>query len=87
MPLAVNRPTGLAEGQPLAFTLVDRGGRVSASDLKIEGEALPVADAPRAPARQLTGERSSGVAFMLARALQSRMSELARRLLREDTTR
>ncbi|HEY0269956.1 MAG TPA: cold-shock protein [Sphingomonas sp.] len=53
--------TGLAEGQPLAFTLVDRGGRVSASDLKIEGDALPVADAPRAPARQLTGERSSGV--------------------------
>jgi CspA family cold shock protein len=53
--------TGLAEGQPLAFTLVDRGGRVSASDLKIEGDALPVAEAPRAPARQLTGERSSGV--------------------------
>jgi CspA family cold shock protein len=53
--------TGLAEGQPLAFTLVDRGGRVSASDLKIEGDALPVAAAPSAPARQLTGEKSSGV--------------------------
>jgi CspA family cold shock protein len=52
--------TGLAEGQTLAFTLVDRGGRVSASDLKIEGEALPVAEAPRAPARQLTGEKASG---------------------------
>ncbi|WBO22753.1 cold-shock protein [Sphingomonas abietis] len=52
--------TGLAEGQPLAFTLVDRGGRVSASDLKIEGDALPVEEAPRAPARQLTGEKSSG---------------------------
>jgi CspA family cold shock protein len=52
--------TGLAEGQPLAFTLVDRGGRVSASDLKIEGEALPVEEAPRAPARQLTGEKASG---------------------------
>ncbi len=53
--------TGLAEGQPLAFTLVDRGGRVSASDLKIEGDALPVAEAPRAPARELTGEKASGV--------------------------
>jgi CspA family cold shock protein len=52
---------GLAEGQPLAFTLVDRGGRVSASDLKIEGDALPVEEAPRAPARQLTGEKATGV--------------------------
>jgi CspA family cold shock protein len=52
--------TGLAEGQQLAFTLVDRGGKVSASDLKIEGDALPVAEAPRAPARQLTGEKASG---------------------------
>lgn len=34
--------TGLAEGQPLGFTLVDRGGRVSATNLKIEGEPLPV---------------------------------------------
>jgi len=40
--------TGLAEGQPLGFTLVDRGGRISATDLKIEGEPLPVTD--RAPA-------------------------------------
>lgn len=42
---------GLAEGQPLEFTLVDRGGKVSATDLKIEGEPLPVeeraAPAPR----------------------------------------
>jgi CspA family cold shock protein len=42
--------TGLADGQPLAFTLVDRGGRVSATDLKIEGDPLPVQDrAPREP--------------------------------------
>jgi CspA family cold shock protein len=41
--------TGLAEGQPLEFTLVDRGGRISASDLKIEGEPMPVTD--RAPPR------------------------------------
>jgi CspA family cold shock protein len=42
--------TGLAEGQPLSFTLVDRGGRISATDLKIEGDPLPVTDrAPREP--------------------------------------
>ncbi len=67
--------TGLAEGQPLGFTLVDRGGRISATDLKIEGEPLPVEDrgpprdrdaapgAPRgggAPQRQLTGEKATG---------------------------
>src|SRR5215210_6139217 len=34
--------TGLAEGQPLEFTLVDRGGRISATDLKIDGDPLPV---------------------------------------------
>lgn len=40
--------TGLAEGQPISFTLVDRGGKVSASDIEIEGEPLPVpASAPR----------------------------------------
>jgi CspA family cold shock protein len=42
--------TGLAEGQPLGFTLVDRGGKISATDLKIEGEPLPVTD--RAPPRE-----------------------------------
>lgn len=52
---------GLAEGQPLEFTLVDRGGRISATELKIEGEPMAVAEAPRAPARQLTGEKASGV--------------------------
>ena len=41
--------TGLAEGQPLGFTLVDRGGRISATDLKIEGEPMPVED--RGPPR------------------------------------
>jgi cold shock protein len=40
--------SGLAEGQPLEFTLVDRGGKVSASDLVIDGEPMPVtASAPR----------------------------------------
>ena len=59
--------TGLAEGQPLEFTLVDRGGRISATDLKIEGDPLPVEDRgpPRergggGPQRELTGEKASG---------------------------
>ncbi len=67
--------TGLAEGQPLGFTLVDRGGKVSATDLKIDGEPMPVTDRapprdrdgpPReggssgGPQRQLTGEKASG---------------------------
>jgi CspA family cold shock protein len=42
--------TGLADGQPLEFTLVDRGGRISATDLKIDGEPMPVTD--RAPPRE-----------------------------------
>ncbi|MBB4155699.1 CspA family cold shock protein [Sphingomonas jinjuensis] len=42
--------SGLAEGQPLGFTLVDRGGRISATDLKIDGEPMPVTD--RAPPRE-----------------------------------
>ena len=41
---------GLAEGQPMGFTLVDRGGRISATELKIEGEPMPVTD--RAPPRE-----------------------------------
>lgn len=60
--------TGLAEGQPLGFTLVDRGGRVSATDLKIEGEPLPVTGGGGGdrggdrggPQRQLTGEKATG---------------------------
>ena len=42
--------TGLADGQPMEFTLSERNGRVSAIDLKIEGEPLPVENgAPREP--------------------------------------
>lgn len=66
---------GLASGQPLGFTLVERNGKVSAIDIKIEGEPMPIEDsAPRARddrgpgaapggargRRQLTGERTSG---------------------------
>ncbi len=52
--------TDLADGQPLEFTLVDRGGRVSATNLRIEGEPLAVERTERAPQRQLTGEKAQG---------------------------
>jgi len=53
--------TGLAEGQPLGFSLVDRNGKVSASDLVIDGEPIPVPDRhDRGPQRELTGEKASG---------------------------
>ena len=39
--------TDLADGQPLNFTLVDRGGRVSATDIKIDGEPMAVSRSPR----------------------------------------
>ena len=50
---------GLAEGQQLEFTLVDRGGKVSASDLQIVGDVLPV-QKREAPQRELTGEKATG---------------------------
>src|SRR6185369_13590632 len=55
--------TDLADGQPLEFTLVDRGGRISATNLRIEGEPMAVerASADRGPQRQLTGEKATGV--------------------------
>jgi len=52
--------TDLADGQPLEFTLVDRGGRISATNLRIEGEPIAVERAERAPERQLTGEKATG---------------------------
>ena len=39
---------GLGEGQKVKFSLVDRGGRVSASDLQLDGEVVPV-QADRGP--------------------------------------
>ena len=39
--------TDLADGQPLEFTLVDRGGRISATNLRIEGEPMAVERAER----------------------------------------
>ncbi|MXP26864.1 cold-shock protein [Altererythrobacter indicus] len=65
---------GLAEGQELAFNLVDRGGKVSAADLQVVGDIIPVekrsgGDRPErggdrpdrgAPQRSLTGEKATG---------------------------
>jgi CspA family cold shock protein len=53
--------TGLAEGQPLEFTLVDRGGRISATDLKIEGDPMPVED--RGPPREERAGPGGGGGF------------------------
>jgi len=52
--------TDLADGQPLEFTLVDRGGKVSATNLRIEGEPIAVERAESSPQRQLTGEKAQG---------------------------
>lgn len=49
---------GLAEGQELQFNLVDRGGKVSAADLQLVGDAIPVQS--KAPSRELTGEKAVG---------------------------
>ncbi|MGF7154418.1 CspA family cold shock protein [Novosphingobium gossypii] len=51
---------GLAEGQQLEFQLVDRGGKVSATDLVVVGDVIPVAKREPAPQRQLTGEKATG---------------------------
>jgi len=59
--------TDLADGQPLEFTLVDRGGRISATNLRIEGDPMPVergggggGAGAGGPQRQLTGEKATG---------------------------
>src|SRR5215218_7190709 len=61
--------TDLADGQPLEFTLVDRGGRISATNLRIDGDPMPVERSgggasagagAGGPQRQLTGEKASG---------------------------
>ena len=49
---------GLAEGQELQFNLVDRGGKVSAADLQVVGDVIPVQQ--KAPQRELTGEKATG---------------------------
>ncbi len=47
---------GLADGQPLGFTLVERGGKISATDLVIEGDPLPVEARPPREPRENRGE-------------------------------
>ena len=51
---------GLAEGQTLEFNLVDRGGKISAADLQVVGDVIPVEQRAETPQRQLTGERATG---------------------------
>ena len=51
---------GLAEGQQLEFQLVDRGGKISASDLVAVGDVIPVQKREPAPQRQLTGDKATG---------------------------
>ncbi|MGN3974457.1 cold-shock protein [Tsuneonella sp. SYSU-LHT278] len=67
---------GLGEGQELEFNLVDRGGKISAQDLQIVGDVVPVQSrGPREdrgaaggfggadrgpPRRELTGEKATG---------------------------
>ncbi|QMW22343.1 cold-shock protein [Sandaracinobacteroides saxicola] len=42
--------SAIADGQPIEFTLTERNGRVSATDISLIGEPLPVAErAPRPP--------------------------------------
>src|SRR5690349_7475680 len=61
--------TDLADGQPLEFTLVDRGGRISATNIRIDGVPMAVersgggnegAGGGGGPQRQLTGEKATG---------------------------
>jgi CspA family cold shock protein len=51
---------GLAEGQELAFNLVDRGGKISAADLQVVGDVIKVEAKTTSPQRELTGEKASG---------------------------
>ena len=54
--------TDLADGQPLGFTLVDRGGRISATDLKIDGEPMAVSRS-EAPPRDGAPREGGGAGF------------------------
>jgi CspA family cold shock protein len=52
---------GLAENQELAFNLVDRGGKISASDLQVVGDVIAVESrSAAAPQRELTGDKATG---------------------------
>ena len=51
--------TDLADGQPLEFTLVDRGGRISATNLRIEGEPMAVERSGGGASRRRPAARSA----------------------------
>ena len=51
---------GLAENQELQFNLVDRGGKISASDLQVVGDVIQVEQREASPQRQLTGDKATG---------------------------
>jgi CspA family cold shock protein len=51
---------GLADGQPLAYTLVDRGGKVSATDLKLDGDPIPVPERAERPERSFDRPERGG---------------------------
>ncbi|AKM09271.1 cold-shock protein [Croceicoccus naphthovorans] len=50
----------LGEGQELEFNLVDRGGKISASDLQVVGDIVPAEKKRETPQRELTGEKAVG---------------------------
>lgn len=52
--------TGLAEGQPMSFTLSERNGRISATDIVIDGEPMEVRDGGGAPAPRGPGGPGAG---------------------------
>ncbi|WP_120716698.1 cold-shock protein [Tsuneonella amylolytica] len=53
--------SGLGEGQELEFNLVDRGGKISAQDLQIVGDVVPVSE--RAPREDRGGDRGDRGGF------------------------
>src|SRR5215217_924594 len=52
--------TDLADGQPLEFTLVDRGGQISATNLRIEGEPMEIVRTPRPESGGFGGDDRGG---------------------------
>jgi CspA family cold shock protein len=55
--------TDLADGQPLEFTLVDRGGRISATNLRIEGDPMEVVRGGGGGGGDRGGDRAGGGGF------------------------
>jgi CspA family cold shock protein len=77
--------TGLAEGQPLEFTLVDRGGKVSATDLVIDGDPLPVPERAPRPERSGLIVAIAVVAIVVASVAAIAIGGFQRGPMREST--